>query len=283
MRISQKAFLSCALVAAAGLMAAPEAAATGGCPTWTVTYQGPCAVSSSTPSACLPAGTDGPFTAVRYSISGSHISNVATLVTVNNLGNISVVPSTGVSIAKPCFGDSSTNLGKNSCHEIAVRINPNASTWSFWVVVPGRKQSVPTSIAVKTGACTKAYLVPGLGFDTNAFALAQKKETINFKGCAYDFAYDSLTNDVVSTDFNEDQSTKPLCGLSDPPGSCCSQLISTTIDKLKLMLDADVCEVPPCDLGLPKFGDGYVSSGEDSCTTRVIGGKLYSWGSPCPP
>jgi hypothetical protein len=35
-------------------------------------------------------------------------------------------------------------------------------------------------------------------------------------------------------------------------------------------------------LGKGKFGDGYISTGGDSCTTRVIGGKVYTWGTPCP-
>jgi hypothetical protein len=38
----------------------------------------------------------------------------------------------------------------------------------------------------------------------------------------------------------------------------------------------------PGNVGVPKFGDGYVSSGTNSCMTRIIGGRVYSWGAPCP-
>jgi hypothetical protein len=48
-----------------------------------------------------------------------------------------------------------------------------------------------------------------------------------------------------------------------------------TVDKLKVTLDG-------VDLGSGQFGSGYVSSGSASCTTRIIGGRLYTWGSPCP-
>ena len=35
-------------------------------------------------------------------------------------------------------------------------------------------------------------------------------------------------------------------------------------------------------LGEGQFGEGYVSSGTNSCTTRIIGGRVYTWGNPCP-
>jgi hypothetical protein len=34
--------------------------------------------------------------------------------------------------------------------------------------------------------------------------------------------------------------------------------------------------------GAATFGDGILSTGSDSCTTRVIGGRVYTWGRPCP-
>jgi hypothetical protein len=280
MRNKKVAFLSCAVVAAAGLLATPAAMATGSCPAWSVSYEGPCAVNSTTPSTCLPAGTEGKYTAIKYNInkiSGyGNASNVATLVTANNLGNVFVAPASGVCVSAPCVGDTPTSLGKNSCHELAVRVNPNASTSSFWVIVAGRKAAIQTSIAVKSGNCVKAYAVPGLGLDTNPFQAVQKKETVNFKGCSVDFVYDAVTGAVVSASLAPPPaSTKPPCPLGQNDGTCCAFNGGDDVSGLRLILNDR-------DLGAGQFGDGYISSGENSCTTRVIGGRVYTWGSPCP-
>jgi hypothetical protein len=61
-------------------------------------------------------------------------------------------------------------------------------------------------------------------------------------------------------------------------------LHQTSVENLKLEVsDPAICGGDPsCTLGAGKFGEGYVHSGSNSCTTRIIGGRMYSWGSPCP-
>jgi hypothetical protein len=271
---NRKWLLGLALVAVAGLLAAPQAMATGGCSSFNPTVEiiaGPCPVTSATPTACSGSGD---FTGINYKITGS-VDYIATVVTANNV--VVSVPANQFYAA--CDGEPVLDLGKNSCHERAVKVKYGSVTnYQFWLVVQGKKAPVLQSIAVKKNFCSKSLPVTGFGFNVNPFQAAQKVETINFKGCAWDFTSDSLTDEVVSAQFNDSQSTLDLCSVN-PNEPCCSDMIVTDVAKLSLKLDTPSGLL---DLGSGQFGEGYVSSGVDSCTTRVIGGRVYTWGSPCP-
>jgi hypothetical protein len=256
---------------AAGLLAAPAAMASGGCSTFNPTVTviaGPCPVDSANPTACLPSGDK---TGIKYKITGASPDHAAVVVTANNTP---VLPS-GFQAYAACAGDPATGLGKYSCHERAVKVNPNASAaGEFWLVVAGQRTPVLQAIALKKGSCVKSFAVAGLGFDVNPFQAAQKVETINFKGCAVKFVYDVGTGAVLSATLDPDESTKPPCGTSPNDGTCCA-FYDDDVTNLELTLNGQ-------PLGAGQFGEGYVSSGVNSCTTRVIGGKVYTWGSPCP-
>jgi hypothetical protein len=102
----------------------------------------------------------------------------------------------------------------------------------------------------------------------NPFAEIKRAETIVFKGCAVTFIYDD--NGGVVKVFNDPKfSTGGF-------HSNCSEVVVSEASALSLNIEGIG------DLGLGQFGDGYFSSGSNSCTTRVIGGNLYTWGSPCP-
>ena len=268
---NRRAFFSCTSAVVGALLAAGVAMAhddhhddlprscTGG--GWVITVvAGPCAVSNPSSPACAASGA---WTGIEYEITGA-ADHVATLVTSNN--NVSVA--TGNQVYAACAGDPMTGLGKYSCHEKAVKVNPDSYTHRFWVVVDGSKAPVETSIVAKKGRSSKSFLIEGLGLPINPFQALQKTETIVFKGCAVTFVFDALTGGVLSATNDPDK--------SDPTATC-SDVIVSTVDKLSLTLD--VPGVGP--LGLGKFGDGYISTGENSCTTRVVGGKVYTWGSPC--
>jgi len=263
---TRNAFLSSVLAAAA--LATPEAMAGGSygsCSSsqWTVTVQaGPCPVSDASNPSC---SADGGFTGIQYLVSGASRDHVATLATANNTVSLA----TGNQDYAACEGDPVTYLGKRSCHEKAIKINPALLTTAFWVVVDGQKAPVQTSIAVKKGSCIKSYEVAGLGgaVTVNPFSLIKKTQTDIFKGCAVTFEFDSVTGDVLNAYNDPDK--------SDPEADC-SDLVVSTVDKLSLTLDG------VGSLGSGQIGDGYISSGTDSCTTRVIGGRVYTWGSPCP-
>jgi hypothetical protein len=273
------AFLSCTVVATAALLAPTSALATGNwgsCSSFNPTIEvveGPCAVIFNDPlgPSCARPGT---ATGIKYKNSGSNADHLATLVTANN----SVSTATGNQVYTACSGDPVTSLGKYSCHEKAVKINPSIQTVSFWVVAEGtaavktQRQPIPTSVVAKKGSCIKSFAVPGLGLEgptANAFQTTAKTETLVFKGCAVTFELNPVTGDVINA-FNDPGQSNPA------PGVTCSELIVSEAQDLTLSL-AGVG-----DLGPGQIGDGYISSGTNSCTTRIVGGRLYTWGSPCP-
>lgn len=275
MRI-RMAFFSCTVVAMAALLAPTAAWATGSsCSAFTPVIEieeGPCPVIFNDPlgpSCARP----GDATGIKYKNSGSPADHLATLVTVNN----SVSTATGNQVYGACSGDPLTYLGKYSCHEKAVKINPNGQTSAFWVVAKGtvansgQRQPILTSIAAKKGSCIKSTAIQGLGLDGpggDAFQTSTKTETKVFKGCAVTFELNAA-GDVINA-FNDPTQSNPT------PGHPCSELIVSDAQDLTLTLDG------VGDLGLGRFGDGYFSSGDNSCTTRIVGGRLYTWGSPCP-
>lgn len=265
-----KAFLSSVLGSLLVLAAATGAPAWdwprscgGGGFTFTV-VAGPCAVSDTANPSC---DSPGAFTGIQYEVSGAP-DHVATLVTKNN--NVSVA--TGSQVYGACVGDPVTGLGKYSCHEKAVKVNPDASTRRFWVVVDGDKAPTLTSIVAKKGRTIQAFAIMGLGFDNvqSPFQTTKRSETSVFKGCAVVFEYDGAGN--VTNAFNDHAQDIPAFNPN------CSQLRVNTVDKLSISVD-DINLGP---LGIGQFGDGYISSGTNSCTTRVVGGRIYTWGSPCP-
>jgi hypothetical protein len=233
-----------------------------------VVAEGPCPISDPSNPVC---SSQGDWTGIRYRNTGSSADYLATLVTVNN----QVSTATGNQVYSACSGDPTTKLGKYSCHELAVKMNPANQATGFWIVAKAtvgksQRQAILTSVAAKKGNCIQSFPVLGLGLDSQAspFQTLKKTETVVFKGCAVTFEFDSLGNVVDA--FND-------VSQSDPSATC-SGLIVSTVDKLSITLN----EPGAGDLGGGQFGDGYISSGTNSCTTRVIGGKVYTWGSPCP-
>jgi hypothetical protein len=229
---------------------------------------GPCSVANPADPDC---DTPGDYTAVRYKLTGQGADHVSTLVTANN----SVYTASGNSAYAACSGDGVTGLGKYSCHEKAVRFNPalykqgNSLVTGdrfLWVVVAGNKQPIQTSIAVKKGSCVQSYSVIGLGLDFNAVApvtetLTHENPTTQEK-CSVEFTLDSIGGNVLSAKLTPD-SIQAGCNLRVDNAPDVEIKINGILHRMK-------------------FGQGYFQSGEQSCTTRVIGGRVYSWGNPCP-
>jgi hypothetical protein len=289
--LTRKAFLSCAIAAAAVLLAAPVARATDppmSCQTtfgdalWAIEVTaGPCKVAcsqagSTSPMTCNPSGA---CTGIEYRVTGSLGSpdHLATLVQGGGIraGN-------GNQIYAPCVGDPVTKIGLYSCHEQAIKINPESDVNRFKLVVNGDKEPILTSIVAKKGYQKGACKIAGLGsaaepatagacvpncggFDP--FQTITRSEVLTFKPaasnpCSVRFDYDSTTGDVVHAE------------LTDDSGHC--DLLVSDVENLEITLDGHF-------LGHGTFGDvKFLSSGSNSCTTRVIGGRVYSWGDPCP-
>jgi hypothetical protein len=191
-------------------------------------------------------------------------------------------PNEGTVVGPPCLGVD--GFGAGACHEQAVRTFPDEGG-VFSITVEGVRRPSPTSVAVNVEGLESCEIL-GLGLENspNPDQTTQTTETIDFEGCAVTFLRDAQTGDVVSAALDPDQSTKPLC-TSPGQQDCCRALFAEEDGTTLVPQPVTELEVTLADgttLGKGKFGDGYISTGGDSCTTRVIGGKVYTWGKPCP-
>ncbi len=231
--------------------------------------RGPLLVSC-TATATNPSGQ---CTEIEYAVTGGIPDHVAALEGVG----IQYVIGPGNQWYAPGVGDPVTDIGEHSVHEQAAKFNPNASVQKFSIGVAGVRNPSPTTVATKKGYNVSLCRILGMGLEnvTSPFQTTQKVDTKVFKGCAVSFVLDPTTGQVVSAALDLDASSKPLCKGGEQPGTCCSDLLTNDISALEISLGGT-------SLGTPKFGNGYISSGENSCTSYVIGGRVYSWGSPCP-
>jgi hypothetical protein len=272
------AFLSCTIAAAGALAAAPATAGdiptsckiklvnehgTPNGDTYTVNVvSGPALSSCNSPS--------GQCTAISYQVTGSVVPE--RIGVLEGVGVVSADGGASNIVHPPCHGDKSTELGKNSCHEQAIGVVPDGSTTNLKVTLDGARSTSPTSLVVVKGLFSGTCVIEGTGLDDSAgpFQNVFKIETNVFEGCAVTFKFDSSGN-VVSAVNDPKQSD---------PTAVCSPLVTTTIDKLTVTLD--IPGQGPTALGAGQFGDGYISSGSASCTSRVVAGRVYTWGAPCP-
>ena len=181
----------------------------------------------------------------------------------------------------PCDGipgEYDSGFGRNACHEQAIKINTKGVT-RFKIILAGLRRPSPTSVgALKydhhddddVEACT--ILGIGLEGGPNKDQLTQTTETIDFKGCKVEFTRDPVTGDVVKAQLTEDSPTSCEGPSLDP---------ATGVIAPRPVAEVEVL-VNGRNLGFGKFGDGTFSTGTDSCTTRVIGARVYTWGAPCP-
>ena len=189
MRI-RMAFLSCTVVAMAALLAPTAVLATGSgysCSTFTpniAIVEGPCPVIFNDPLG-PSCERPGDATGIKYQNSGTLADHLATLVTVNNnVGNLS-----GCQLYSACSGDPLTGLGKYSCHEQAIKINPANQTVGFWVVAQAtaanKTQRLPvlTSIVAKKGSCIKSKAILGLGLEAPVTLAKTTKKTTKVGAC----------------------------------------------------------------------------------------------------
>jgi len=239
--------------------------------------EGPCLVSNENSPACAASGL---FTGIKYRISGAppYIVTLARYDTV-------VSGATGNIVYAPGVGDSVTGFGRLVYHERAVRLNSAVSTTDFWLVVQGTKAPVLESFLAKKGTYrAESCMIAGLGVDrdtadhptdsTDACVpgcgnfhpdqVLKATEVLTFKGCSVIFRYDIVTGQVIDAH------------LTDDSVEC--DFFTANVGDLQVTLNVS----GGGSLGLGKFGDGYISTGTESCTSRIIAGRVYTWGSPCP-
>lgn len=268
-------------------------------------------------SGILSPDVAGECTAVRYTVnpnlasSGNRNIAHATVLAYNPPPYTAIdefwTSSSSISVSARCDGDSATDSGIGSCHEQAIRVNANgdkSATW--WVAVEGVRQWSKTTVTIKgqsEGRCTILGFgdeveenilpdgcVPSCGnFDEEQ--TITKTEILDFKGCKARFEYNLATGSVLNFGAACDTGLFPTVDL----GNCCAEnpndpfcaspSLPTTCDFPEYLADdGGVTVTLPFSSGpVPiNFGDGLVSIGTDSCSCRVIGGRIYCWGQVCP-
>lgn len=291
MRKKIKAFLSCTVVAAALLLAAPRAMATGTCtfnpdimvvsapPGAPVGTTGACFVADADVASNPTCKTNGEWTGIKYKTTGVSTSDlIATLVTVNNTvspNQIRVFPVPSGSVFYPAGtvsgggGDPNTGLGKYSAHEQAIKVKLSADG-TFWVLVKGNKQPVQTSIAMKKSGLfcpVKTFQRLGLGLDVpegcvstcgnfNPKQAVKNSQIFRWEGCEFMKMFDSTTGSFLGVQLTEN---------SDP---------ACRVDKGEFQGDGPQ---PVTDLQLGgeavTFADGDATTGDNSCYTTLVGGR----------
>jgi hypothetical protein len=257
----------------------------------------------------LPEGATEVCTAIEYEVQEKGRYNADHVVTLTDDDVTVVYPSEdgGNNSAKtypPCVGDSRTGVGQFECHQQTIRMNDDFSTGKFWVVVEGANPlMIDTSIVVNAGNRTESCKISTLGPDTDSGACVPscgnfnknqtitKTEILDFKGCKAQFEFYLDTGAVASFGLAEmcaDLSGGDLeacCAEYPKDPWCCEGPYSSELCCEETDFDtAQLAVTIPG--GTPQvyatFGDGLLSIGPDSCSCRVIGGRVYCWGRPCP-
>jgi hypothetical protein len=157
----------------------------------------------------------------------------------------------------PCDGDNLTNLGIRDCSNQAVRLNKEADKAYLRVIAEGEAVAVGRSIVVKKGSvveeCRIASLAPPPVPYCDPKAQQNAKETFQFEDCIIEIPLDPCTGEPGEP--------------SVISGDCATD--SAPIGTLQLVLNGGVTQNVT-------IGDGWISSGENSCTTRMFNGTSYT-------
>ncbi len=226
---------------------APLTCTTGGGANWTVTVNGPAPVSCAGGEAC---------TEIDYNITpnkGLQPDHVAILVE----HDIEVVPQEGATVYSACQGDSVTLLGFRDCSSQTVRLNRDAFTGFYELVGKGNTAPIGASVVVKKGKIVEQCRIASLGresFDVNAQVTTNQE--INFKGCIVNIPTDPTTGEGGPAT------------ISGP--NCVFVANAEPVSTGELLVNGQ-------SVGILSFGNGALSSGTASCTTKVINRKIYTW------
>ena len=158
-------------------------------------------------------------------------------------------------------GNSLDDFAKLVFHLQAFKITSDSQTYQFDITAIGKLTYVPSTWIVKDGKNIGGCEAWGFGAPVNPFQPKVTTVTETFKDCTITIPVDPFTGPGIAT-------------VSGDPG-CEIEANGEDIAALEISING----VP---LGTGTFGEGTVSSGTESCTTKMIGGRLYTYGNPCP-
>jgi hypothetical protein len=244
-------WIAAALLLAAGGAAASDAplqcATNGG--GWIVTATGPWDSATCPVADC---------TGMTYNIAplrGEVPDHVAILV--EHDAPIVIPPSTFDT--PPCAGDLVSGLGLRDCSSQTARINQNQQkVGPFDLVVQGVKKPEGASIVVKKGKVIEQCRIASLGvpYDIDPHQQVATQQTYSFKGCSLTIPVDALTG---------------IPGLATVAGNGCKFVANNEpVESLSLTVNGS-----PIGNGT-WASDAALSTGDDSCTSRLVSGRLYT-------
>lgn len=218
---------------------------TNGAGNWNIVALGP--FSTQCPNLPLRECTE-----IQYTITprfGKAVDHVAVLVD----HAMSVVPPQASYLSLACDGDSVTNMGIRDCSTQALRMNKDSTTQTYNLFVEGAASATGKSIVVKKGTLIEECQIASLAPSTcDPKAQQAAKETFQFEDCLVQIELDPCTGQpgdatVLTGD----------CAIDSGP-----------IESLQLVINGTTQNVT--------VGKGWISSGDNSCTTTLYLGKKYT-------
>lgn len=244
---------------AAALLFAAGGAIASDAPTECTTSGGGWTVVASEPFEASNCPGGGPCTGITYNIT-PHRGEIPDHVAVLAEHDTAIVVPSSNFVSAPCAGDGVTSLGARDCSSQAVRVNQNQQkVGPFDLIVEDTLQPVGSSIVVKKGKVAEQCRIASLGRPFEVFdprAQVPTSQTFDFEGCQV-----TIPTDVVTGEGGE----ATLSG-----DGCVFVANGLPVGVAKLIVDGK-------DVGFATHGLGALSTGSDSCTTRVISNRLYTW------
>ena len=203
-------------------------------------------------TTCPSGGTCTKITYEIVPLKNKSADHVATLVAHEQV----VETSQSGDVYTECDGDPVTEVGLRDCSMQAVRLNEESETGKFDLYVQGDKAvATDSTIVVKKGRIVEACRIASLGSSCEPVcdpkAQTASKETFVFDDCEVEIALNPCTGDPLSA--------------TTVSGDCAVGAVS--VDEIKLEINGVLQDVT--------VGEGWLSSGEDSCTTRWFRRKPY--------
>jgi hypothetical protein len=245
-------------VAAALLLAAAGASASDA-PLQCTTSGGSWIVRASDPFDAVPCPV-GNCTGITYNLTPTRGDTPDHVVVLVEHDTPIVIPPSTFDTA-PCVGDNVTGLGVRDCSKQTARINQSqAKNGPFDLVVQGVVKPMGASIVVKKGTkVTEQCRIQSLGvpYDIDPHQQVASEQTYTFKTCKLKIPVDPKTGIPGTATVEGDPSCKILAN-------------NESVDALSVSVNGS-----PIGNGT-WASDGGFSTGENSCTNRIVSGRLYT-------
>jgi hypothetical protein len=248
---------------AASLLFVASGAIASDAPTQCTTNGGGWTVVATQPFEAANCPGGGPCTGITYNIiphRGESPDHVALLAE----HDVDIVVTSSNFIRAPCVGDTVSLLGTRDCSTKAVRLNQNLQkVGPFDLIVQDTLQPVGSSIVVKKGKVAEQCRIAALGRPYEVFDPKEQvpiSQTYDFEGCQV----------TIPTDVDTGEGSEATIS----GAGCVFVANGLPVGVAKLVIDGK-------DVGFATHGLGAISTGSDSCTTRVISNRLYTW-CTCP-